>query len=97
MSNQSFESTPNPQHWAVRTIGLPWVAGARGPDAYDCWGLFLAIQRCHFARDLPEIPVNADDLRAVLGAFRDHPERQRWQNVAYTKDHAQEIKLRRCY
>jgi hypothetical protein len=76
--------------WAAQYIGLPWVAGARGPDAYDCWGLFLAVQRCHFARDLPEIPVNADDLRAVLGAFRDHPERQRWQNVAYTKDHAQE-------
>ena len=71
--------------WAAQYIGLPWVAGARGPDAYDCWGLFLAIQRCHFARDLPEIPVNADDLRLVLSAFRDHPERQRWQQVECVK------------
>lgn len=63
-------------------IGLPWVAGARGPEAYDCWGLFLAVQRDHFSRDLPEIPVDALDLRAVLNAFSGHPERQRWLSVS---------------
>ena len=62
-------------------IGLPWVAGARGADSYDCWGMFLAVQRDHFGRDLPEIPVDALDLRAVLDAFSGHPERQRWQSV----------------
>jgi cell wall-associated NlpC family hydrolase len=62
-------------------IGLPWIAGARGPEAYDCWGLFLAVQGDHFGRDLPEIPVDALDLRAVLDAFTAHPERQRWQSV----------------
>lgn len=62
-------------------IGLPWVAGARGPQAYDCWGLFLAVQREHFHRELPEIPVDAQDLRAVLDAFTTHPERQRWLGV----------------
>ena len=62
-------------------IGLPWVAGARGPESYDCWGLFLAVQRDHFGRELPEIPVDALDLRAVLEAFIAHPERQRWQPV----------------
>ncbi len=43
-------------HWATHYIGLPWHAGARGPEAFDCWGLFLAIQRDHFGRELPEIP-----------------------------------------
>lgn len=62
-------------------IGLPWVAGARGPEAYDCWGLFLHVQRRHFDRDLPEIPIDPDNLRAVLDAFNGHPERQRWQKV----------------
>ena len=85
MSNQNLGSIACPQHWANQYIGLPWLAGARGPDAYDCWGLFLAVQRCHFARDLPEIPVNADELRLVLSAFRDHPERQRWQKVECVK------------
>ncbi len=54
MSNQNLGSIACPQHWANQYIGLPWLAGARRPDAYDCWGLFLAVQRCHFARDLPE-------------------------------------------
>ena len=67
-------------------IGLPWVAGARGPEAYDCWGLFLAVQRQHFGRDLPEIPVDALNLRAVLDAFTAHPERQRWQLVSAAEE-----------
>lgn len=68
-------------HWAAPYIGLPWRAGARGPQAYDCWGLFLAIQRAHFGRQLPEIPVDATDLRAIAGTFKSHPERQRWAFV----------------
>ena len=70
----------------TRLIGLPWVAGARGPEAYDCWGLFLAVQRQHFGRDLPEIPVDALNLRAVLNAFTAHPERQRWQPVSAAEE-----------
>ena len=68
-------------HWAAAYIGLPWQAGARGPQAYDCWGLFLAIQQIYFFRQLPEIPVEATDLRAVTSAFRTHPERQHWALV----------------
>ena len=67
-------------------IGLPWIAGARGPEAYDCWGLFLAVQRQHFGRVLPEIPVDALNLRAVLDAFNGHPERQRWQPVSRAEE-----------
>jgi|SRR6185436_16231995 len=26
-------------------IGAPFSAGARGPDAYDCWGLVIALRR----------------------------------------------------
>lgn len=67
-------------------IGLPWLAGARGPEAYDCWGLFLAVQRQHFGRDLPQIPIDALNLRAVLDAFHGHPERQRWQPVSAAEE-----------
>ena len=62
-------------------IGLPWVVGAAGPDAFDCWGLFVTVQRQCFGRDLPQNPVDATNLRAVLDAFKGHPERQRWQLV----------------
>ena len=68
-------------HWAAHYIGLPWRAGARGPQAYDCWGLFLAIQCAQFGRQLPEIPVDATDLRAIAGTFKSHPERQHWALV----------------
>ena len=84
--------TPTTHSLSTRTsalstlIGLPWIAGARGPEAYDCWGLFLAVQRQHFGRDLPEIPVDALDLRAVLDAFIAHPERQRWQPVSAAEE-----------
>lgn len=36
-------------------IGKPWRLGARGPDAYDCWGLVREIlQRMHPAEPLPD-------------------------------------------
>ena len=84
--------TPTTPSLSTRTsalsmlVGLPWVAGARGPEAYDCWGLFLAVQRQHFGRALPEIPVDALNLRAVLDAFTAHPERQRWQPVSAAEE-----------
>jgi hypothetical protein len=67
-------------------IGLPWVVGAQGPDAYDCWGLFVTVQRSYFQRSLPENPVDATNLRAVLDAFIGHPERQRWQWVNHPEE-----------
>ncbi len=68
-------------HWAEHLIGRPWEAGGRGPDAFDCWGLVHWCWRERFAIEVPEIPVDAANLRAVLAGFRDHPERRRWQLV----------------
>lgn len=62
-------------------IGLPWVSGAYGPDAYDCWGLFVTVQREHFGRHLPRVHVDATNLRSVVRAFNRHPERQSWVPV----------------
>lgn len=67
-------------------IGRPWVVGATGPDAFDCWGLFVTVQRQCFGRDLPQNPVDATNLRAVLDAFNGHPERKRWQTVNQPKE-----------
>jgi hypothetical protein len=68
-------------HELTGLIGLPWVVGAAGPDAFDCWGLFVTVQRQCFGCDLPQNPVDATNLRAVLDAFNGHPERQRWKSV----------------
>ena len=37
------------QQWIKRMLGKPFKLGARGPDAYDCWGvveqMFLALNK----------------------------------------------------
>ena len=68
-------------HWAEELIGRPYRTGGQGPDAFDCWGLVRWVIAQRFGRELPAILVELDDLRAVLLAFRDHPERQRWTAV----------------
>lgn len=45
-------------HWASKYVGIPWESGARGPEAFDCWGLVWAIQREVFGREIPSFPVN---------------------------------------
>ena len=35
-------------------IGKPWVSGADGPDAFDCWGLVKYIYRENLKIELPE-------------------------------------------
>lgn len=68
--------------WAAGYIGLPWQAGAAGPNAWDCWGLFRAVQAAHFGRAVPEIPVaDHDDPDLLAGLFLRHPERDRWARV----------------
>jgi len=37
--------------WSDKWLGLPYAELGRGP-AYDCLGLFLAVQREEFGRDL---------------------------------------------
>lgn len=39
--------------WVEPYVGLPYRAGGRGPDEYDCWGLVLLVWRERFGMDLP--------------------------------------------
>lgn len=50
-------------------IGLPYAFGGRGPEAFDCWGLVLAVAKSA-GFDYPEYPVNPSDCRAVAGAMQ---------------------------
>jgi cell wall-associated NlpC family hydrolase len=68
-------------HWAFNYLGLPWVSGQDGPDAFDCWGLVRYVQKQHYGRDLSAIHVDADDVRAVVNAFNGNDERNRWHAV----------------
>jgi hypothetical protein len=72
---------PDGLHWACRYIGLPWQARAKGPDIFDCWSLVVWVQKQHFGRNLPDIPVAEGNLKRLALTFRDHPERKRWQLI----------------
>lgn len=76
--------TPHAQtrHWAASYVGLPWVAGALGPDAFDCWGLVRHVQKQHHGRDLAHLQIAADvdQWRTV----REIVQASGWRRVADT-------------
>lgn len=45
-------------HFACKYIGLPWVAGAQGPDEFDCWGMVRWILKHEYGIDVPAVNVN---------------------------------------
>lgn len=52
--------------WVRDLLGIPWVAGGRGPGSFDCWGLVKWIYGTQLSvtlEDFAGIPV--DDVRAV--------------------------------
>lgn len=73
-------------HWAIKYIGIPWEAGAEGPDAFDCRTLFIDIQRKIYGRQVTPIMTDAEDTKAILKAFQNHPEFRQWQRVDTPKD-----------
>jgi cell wall-associated NlpC family hydrolase len=59
-------------HWATQYIGLPWVAGQDGPDAFDCWGFFRHVQRVQFGREVPAVEVRSLHAGAVRQTLKEH-------------------------
>lgn len=57
-------------HWAAPLIGKPYRLGARGPDAFDCWGLLQFCWRMRLGLDVPDIGAAATPLSARARAFR---------------------------
>lgn len=68
-------------------VGVPWEAGAAGPDSYDCMAFFAHIQGTYFGRDVPRVLVpDYDNARTLVSLFANHQERANWQ-VADTPVH----------
>ena len=51
----------------TRYIGRPWRADACGPEAYDCRGLVIAVQRDLFGRAVPPLAGTDVEWRAACG------------------------------
>jgi len=49
-------------------LGKPWRADARGPDAYDCVGLLLEIER-RLGYTLPDYASESHALLAAMAAW----------------------------
>ena len=63
-------------------IGIPWEAGAQGPDAYDCMAFFRLIQVEHFKIEVPAIIApDYEDAGTLVELFGNHEERLRWHRV----------------
>lgn len=62
-------------------LGLPFKWGARGPEAYDCWGL-VATLRARMGQPVPDDwGVPKCDVGAALAVFARESESQDWQSV----------------
>lgn len=68
-------------HWAFGYLGRPWVNGAQGPDAFDCWSFFRHIQSTHFGIDVPIYAIDANNFRAVAETILAADERSAWISV----------------
>lgn len=73
-------------HWASEYIGIPYVLGARGPDAFDCLGLVLHVQAHHYGRNIDLQVDGYNDARIARHLLRTHPERLNWRETASPVD-----------
>ena len=63
-------------------IGIPWQAGAQGPEAFDCMAFFRHVQKEQFSIDVPSIIApDYEDAHALADLMADHPERQKWLRI----------------
>lgn len=80
----------------ARYIGIPWEAGAQGPDAYDCMSFFRLIQREAFGIDVPAIIApDYDDPSVLADLFGSHEERTRWDCINTPPLHGDACMIRR--
>ena len=57
-------------------LGKPWLAGADGPDAYDCMSFARMIQERHFGISMPRIV--APDYKDGVAFLRDICGQEDW-------------------
>lgn len=63
-------------------IGKPWVANAKGPDAFDCYHLTQYVERVLFNTAMPDFAVpNNPTWRFILEQLQNHPFAKLWKEV----------------
>jgi len=71
-------------------IGLPYREGARGPEAYDCYGVVMAVYRAGLGIELPDWYADAPGpqgaSRAIAAAMTDEATRRQSVKVEAAED-----------
>lgn len=63
-------------------IGLPWEAGAAGPESWDCMAFVREVQGRYFGVAMPAITIpDYDDKRMLVGMVNSHVENEHWRPV----------------
>lgn len=60
-------------------VGIPYKEGGLGPDAYNCWGLLIHIQREYFGVNVPLVPLG--NVPECLGMFKSAIDDGEWTQV----------------
>lgn len=69
-------------------LGKPWVANARGPDAYDCYHLVQLVEKFLFGIDMQDIEVpNEPSWKDVMGIIAGAPEYSAWKEAPTNAPH----------
>lgn len=69
--------------WSDDWIGVPYAERGRGPIAYDCLGLFLALHRARFDRVLPD---PACSMRDAVRNETVEALRPRYERVSHARE-----------
>lgn len=81
------------QHWAADYLGKPWRSGARGPDAYYCWGLVQELCARRLGVAMPEVAVGSEQQQ--FGQILEAARGQGWRLVGAEGGQADDIVLMR--
>lgn len=69
--------------WVEGLIGKPWVAGGRGPDKFDCWGLVTWVYNHVLNIELPQVPfIDPKDVSQVARQIAKASICGQWERLA---------------
>lgn len=74
------------RHWAADYIGKPYVSGASGPHAFDCWGLLRHVYLNRYGIELPLLPGIADASALAISREIDLATHHEWEETQSPED-----------
>lgn len=74
------------KHWSFKYLGKKWLSGGRGPDVFDCWGLFKWVQEKEYNRIVEDFPISPYQLLKVSDAIEGAAAKGEWVELQVPRD-----------